>query len=183
MIGPGFGSVKFILSTTSITQLKSVINIASQRVNISKKSFIFKRTHYCKIKANDSAIISIKCALPNSLRNGDFLGKAFTNILLTNFLLKFKRGQSNIKISNHTSKALNIKGNTALGSVSVDLVNGLSKGRKIITHYHTDLDGSLSFSSQEIAEWPIRADMDVKVNKVHHYSLYNNYNGKDLKYK
>ncbi len=68
-----------------------------------------------------------------------------------------------------------------MGSVIVDLVNDLSKGRNIITQYHTDLDGSLYFCSQEIAECHIRADLDDKVGNVHHYSLYNKYNDKKFK--
>ncbi len=54
----------------------------------------------------------------------------------------------------------------------------LSNGRNRIKKDQTDLDGSLSFCSQEIPEYPIRADMDDKINYVHHYSLYNNYNVK-----
>ncbi len=45
LIVPDFGSVKFISSTTSMIQLNSVIDIASQRVNIRKK------TYHCKIRA------------------------------------------------------------------------------------------------------------------------------------
>ncbi len=45
LIVPDLGSVKFISSTTSMIQLNSVIDIASQRVNIRKK------THHCKIRA------------------------------------------------------------------------------------------------------------------------------------
>ncbi len=129
MIVPDFGSVKFILRTTSKIQLNSVIDITSEKVNIIKYSFVFKTNQHCKIKANDSAIISIKCAFLKSLRAGDFIGKAFrpfTKFLTIIFLLKLKMGQSYIKITNHTSKAFIIKGNTVLGSVSFDLVNEIS---------------------------------------------------------
>ncbi len=64
LIVPDFESVKFILSTTIMIQLNSVIDITSQKVNIRKNSFVFKTTHHCKIKANDSAILGIKCGLP-----------------------------------------------------------------------------------------------------------------------
>ncbi len=60
LIVPDFGSVKFILSTTSMIQLNS---------------FVFKTNQHCKIKANDSAVIGIKCTFPKSLRSGDFIGK------------------------------------------------------------------------------------------------------------
>ncbi len=77
LIVPDCGSVKFILSTTSMIQLNSIINISSQKISIRKKSFVFRTNHHCKVKANDSTVFGIKCAFPKKLRNGDFLGKPF----------------------------------------------------------------------------------------------------------
>ncbi len=122
LIVSDFGSVKFILSTTSMIQLNSIIDISSQEINIRKKSFAFRTNQHCKIKANDSTVIGIKCTFPKFLRNSDFLDKPFrpfTKFLPYNFLLKLKRGQSYIKIINHTSRSFNMKGNTALGSVKL----------------------------------------------------------------
>ncbi len=122
------------------------IDITTQKVNIRKKSFVFRTNQHCKIKANDSAVIGIKCSFPKSLTSGDYLGKAFspfTKFLLNNFLLKFKRSHSCIQITNYTSKTFNIKGNTALGSLSFDFISDISKGRNTITHYHTALDSSI----------------------------------------
>ncbi len=179
LIVPDFGSVKFILNTTSMIQLNSAIDLPSQRLNIRKNSFVFKTYQHCKIKANDSAIIGIRCAFPKFLRSGDFLGKSFrpfSKYLPNNFLLKFKRGQSYIKITNHTSRALNIKGNTALGGVSFDLVSDISKGRNTITHYYTDLDGSIYFCSQEPEYCPIYKHTEVSMKEVKQHCLYNNCN-------
>ncbi len=64
LIVPDFGPFKFILNTTGMIQFNSVIDITSQNVNIRKNSFAFKTNQHCKIKANDSAIISIKSAFP-----------------------------------------------------------------------------------------------------------------------
>ncbi len=140
-------------------QLNNIINISSPKISIRKTSFVFRANQHCKV---------------------NFLGKPFrpfTKHLPNNFLLKFKRGKSYIKIINLTSRAFNIKGNTALGSVSFDLVNDISKGQNKITHYHTDLDGSICFCSQKVQECHINNNTEVKVNELQHHCLYNNYNG------
>ncbi len=49
----------------------------------------------------------------------------------------------------------------------------------MITHYHTDFDGRISFCSQNLKDCPIYNDIEVMVNKVQHHCLYNNYNSKD----
>ncbi len=74
---PDFGSVKFLLSTPSMTQLNSVIDIASKKISVRKKSFIFRIIHHCKIKEHDTIKTPIKCILPKSLRNGEFFSKSF----------------------------------------------------------------------------------------------------------
>ncbi len=65
LIVPDIGSVNFILSTTSMIQLNSVIDISSQKVSIRKHSFVFRTNQHCKIKANDSAVIGINVLFQN----------------------------------------------------------------------------------------------------------------------
>ncbi len=182
LIVPDFGSIKFILSTTSMIQLNNVIDAANQKIYIRKKSFVFKTTNPCRIKANDSTTLLIKCALPKSLRNGDFISKAFRLFIMflpSNILLKFRKGQSYIKLSNHTSKAISIKGNTALGCASFDLINDVSNR---VTHFHTDLDGSLAFCSREISDCPIQDGISSRLKTNNHFTYYNDYQGNSFRH-
>lgn len=156
--------------------LNSVIDITSQKISIRKKSFVFKTSYYCRVKAHASTVIHIKCSLPKSLRNGDFISKVFrpfTNYLTSGFLLKFKRGQSYIKLSNQTSKVLQLKGNTAIGFVTFDLVNNPSYGKNVITHFHADLDGSIAFCTHKVSDCHILNDKHVKVTHDTEHHSYN----------
>ncbi len=92
---PDFGSVQFLLSISSMSQLNSVIDVNSRQITIWKKSFIFKTYHYSKIKAQDTFTIGVKCMLQKALRNGEFISKPFR--LFTNYLLCFCLKDNNCK--------------------------------------------------------------------------------------
>ncbi len=125
--------------------------------------------------------------MPKELRNGDFVAKPFcpfTSYLPLNFILKFKTGKSFLKISNPTSKVLTIKADTALGSVSFDLVHNLSHCRNTITHLHEDIYSSIAMCSLKISECPIHQSMGNDPDIAHSlncHSLYN-HNPQSLDY-
>ncbi len=89
LVVPDFSSVKFLLSISSMNQLKNVVDVSSRQILIRKKSFVFKSCFHNRIKAHDTLTI-IKCILPEELRNGDFIAKPFrpfTNYLPLKFML------------------------------------------------------------------------------------------------
>ncbi len=74
---PDFGSVKFLLSISSISHLYSVIDVSARQISIRKKSFVFKTSFHNRVKTHDTMTIGIKCSLPKQLRNGNFIAKPF----------------------------------------------------------------------------------------------------------
>ncbi len=70
-----FGSVKFLLSISSMKQMNSVIDVYSRQITIRKKPFVFKTCFHSKIKAHNTQILSVKCMLPKALINGEFISK------------------------------------------------------------------------------------------------------------
>ncbi len=114
------------------------------------------------------------------MRNGDFISKYFgsyTTYLPLNFILKFLKGRSYIKISNPTSKVLNLKANTALGSVSFDLIRNLSNSNNHVTHFHTDVEGSFAMCSKTVSDCPIHQTMTGGHDTAHtcHYHILHNH--------
>ncbi len=77
LVVPDFGSIKFLLSISSMNHLNSVIDVSSRQISIHKKSFVFKTCFHNRVKAHDTMTIGIKCTLPRELRNGDFIAKPF----------------------------------------------------------------------------------------------------------
>ena len=158
LLVPDFGNCKFILSSGSMTQLKSVINMSELKITVHKKSFLFRTFTHVKLKAHSSIVLPVKCSLPKHLRNGEFLCRAFRPFIKNlpdTFILKFTKGKSLLKIANPSSKSHLIKANTALGSVSFSLTKNLTVDENVITHYHIGLDRSISFCTLDIANCPI----------------------------
>ncbi len=59
LIVPDFGNVKFLLSTKSMSELQTRIDIASKKIIMKKNSFIFILTYFLKLKPNESKTIQI----------------------------------------------------------------------------------------------------------------------------
>ncbi len=168
---PDFGSVKFLLSISSMDYLNSVIDISARQISILRKSFVFKSSFHNRVKAHDTIIIAIKSMLPKQLRNGDFIGKPFrpfSNYLPLNFMLQFKKGKSYLKIANPTSHAITIKANTSLGSVSFELTRDLSQSANTITHIHQDMNDSCAMCCLNISACPITQPMGSEPDKAPH---------------
>ncbi len=105
LIVPDFGNVKFLMSTGSMSELQTVFYVASKKIIMKKKSFIFQLTYYLKLKPNESKIIQIKCALPRALHNGDYIAKTFRpflNYFPNTFMCTFSKGVSYISVTNPT---------------------------------------------------------------------------------
>ncbi len=139
LVVPDFGSVKFLLSISSMNHLNRVIDMSSRQISIRKKSLVFKTSFHNEVEAHDTMINGIKCSLPKQLRNGDFVAKPFrpfSNYLPLNFMLQFKKGKRCLKIANPTSKGLTIKAGTALGCVNFKLIRDLSQCANTIIHLH-----------------------------------------------
>ncbi len=77
LVVPDLGSVKFLLSISSMNHLNSVIDVSARQISIRKKSFVFKTSFHNRVKAHNTMTIGIKCSLPKQLRNGDFVAKLF----------------------------------------------------------------------------------------------------------
>ncbi len=67
LVGPDFCSVQFLLSSSSMNQLNSMIDVLSIQISINKKSFVFKSCFQNRIKAHDTLTIGIKCIMPKEL--------------------------------------------------------------------------------------------------------------------
>ncbi len=158
LVVPDFGSVKFLLNISSMNQLNNVVDVSSRQISIRKILFVFRSCFHNRIKVHDTLTIGIKYILPKELQNSDFIAKPFrpfTSYLPLNFMLQFKNRKSFLKISNHTSKGLTIKADTALGSVAFELVRNLSQCSNTITHLHQDIDSSTAMCSMKMSECPI----------------------------
>jgi hypothetical protein len=137
LLVPDFGNVKFILSSGSMTQLKSIINMSDFKISVHKKSFLFKTFSHVRIKAHDSMILPIKCSLPRHLRDGEFIClsfRPFVKNLPDSFIVKFTRGTSFIKMVNPTSKNIFVPANHALGSVNFTISRDFTKPDNILSH-------------------------------------------------
>ncbi len=64
LVVPDFGSVKFLLSISSMDHLNGVIDVSSRQISIRKKSFVFKTCFHNRVKALDTITIGIRCTLP-----------------------------------------------------------------------------------------------------------------------
>ncbi len=73
LVVPDFGSVKFLLSISSMNHLNSVIDVSARQISIRKKSFVFKTSFHNRVKAHNTITIGIKCSLPKQHMNGDFI--------------------------------------------------------------------------------------------------------------
>ncbi len=173
LVVPDFGSVKFLLSISSMNYLNSVIDVSARQISICKKSFMFKTSFH---NSEGTMTIGIKCSMPKQLRNGDFVAKPFSpfsNYLPLNFMLQFKKGKSYLKIANTTSKGLTIKADTAFGCVSFKLIRDLSQFVNTTTHLHQDLDGSSALCSLSMSACPINHMLgivpDIAHSRTYHY--------------
>ncbi len=179
LVVPDFGSVKFLLSISSMSQLNSEIDVSSRQISILKKSFVFKTSFHNRVKAHNTMAIGIKCSLPKQLGNGDFVTKPFcpfSNYLPLNFMLQFKKGNSYLKIANPTSKGLTRKTGTALGCVSFELILNLSQCANTITHLHQDMDGSSAMCSLSMSACPINHQLGIEPDIAHSRTCQKSYN-------
>ncbi len=102
LVVPDFGSVKFLLSISSMNHLNGVIVVSARQISIGKKTVVLKANFHNRVKAHNTITIGIKCSLLKQLRNGDFVAKPFrpfSNYLPLNFMLQFKKGNSYLKIA------------------------------------------------------------------------------------
>ncbi len=179
LVVPDFGSVKFILSISSMNHQNSIIDVSSRQISIRKKSFVFKSCFHNMVKAHNALTIGIKCILPKELRNGNFITKPlrpFSSYLPLNFMLQSKIGKSYLKIANLTWKGLTIKVDTALGCVSFELIHDLSPCANTITHLHQDMDGSNAMCSLSMSDCPIHQSMGVDPDIAHSRTCQTPYN-------
>ncbi len=104
LVVPYFGTVKYLLSISSMNHLNSVIDLSARQISIRKKLFVFKTSFHNRVKAHDTMTISIKCSLPKQLRNGDFVTKPFRP--LSNYLPLHitRRGKVNLKLQTQLLK-------------------------------------------------------------------------------
>ncbi len=179
LVVPDFGSVKFLLSISSMNHINSVIDVSARQISIRKKSFVFKTSFHNRVKAHNTMTIGIKCSLPKQLRNGDFVAKLFSpfsNYLPLSFMLQFKKGKSYLKITNPTSKGLTIKEGTALGYVSFKLIGDLSQCVNTTTHLPQHLDGSSAMCSLSMSACPINHMLGIVPDIAHPRTYRNSYN-------
>ncbi len=64
LVVPDFGSMKFLLSISSMNHLNSVIDLSSKPISICKKSLVFKTSYHNRVNAHNTMTIGIKCSLP-----------------------------------------------------------------------------------------------------------------------
>ncbi len=59
LVVPDYGSVKFLLSISSMNHLNRVIDVSSRQISIRKKSFVFKSYYHNRVKAHDTMTLLI----------------------------------------------------------------------------------------------------------------------------
>jgi hypothetical protein len=158
LLVPDFGNVKFILSSGSMTQLQSILDMSELKISIHKRSFLFRTFSHIKIKAHDSVTLPVRCSLPKHLRDSEFVCRAFRPFITNlpdSFILRFFKGKSCIKMVNPSSKTLHIPANKPLGSVNFNLTKDLTSRPNILSHYHINLDKSISFCTLDTDNCPI----------------------------
>jgi hypothetical protein len=64
---------------------------------------------------------------------------------------------------NPTGKTIHIPANKPLGSVNFNLTKDFTNTPNILSHYHTDLDKSISFCTMTTEECPIVAATQHKI--------------------
>ncbi len=170
LVIPDFGSVKFLLSISSMNHLNSVIDVSLRQISIRKRLFVFKSSFHNRVKAHDTMTIGIKCSLLKQLRNGDFVH------FQTIFLLQFKKGKSYLKISNSTSKGLTIKAGTTLVCVSFELIRDLSQCANTTTHLHQHMDVSSAMCSLSMSACPIKHQLGIYPDITHSCTCQKPYN-------
>ncbi len=101
LVVPDFGSVKFLLSISSMNHLNSVMDVSAKQISICKKSFVFKTSCHNRVKAHDTMTIGIKCSLQNNLGMAILLQNHlvhFSTIFLLNSCYNSRRGKAILKL-------------------------------------------------------------------------------------
>lgn len=145
LVVPDFGNVKLIISNVTMSKMETVIDVASCKLKIRKKSFVFKTTHEIKIKPQEAQVFSVKSTLPRPLKSGSYTCRPFrpfSNLLPSMFQLQFKCNNSKLRLCNTTSSTVKIKPGTPIGYLMVDFWQSNSFP---VCHLHQDLDGSVAF--------------------------------------
>lgn len=106
-----------------------------------------------KIKPHGIMVIPIKSILPKMPCNGEFIARGFKPYSE----LSFKHFQRLFKVTVRSSWPIWVymfvlKPNTALGSISFDVLNHLSQHCNVISHIHRD--GSIAFCSNIATDCP-----------------------------
>ncbi len=57
LVVPDFGSVKFLLSISSMDHLNSAIDVSARQISIHKKCFVFKSSFHNRVKAHNKMTI------------------------------------------------------------------------------------------------------------------------------
>ncbi len=97
-------------------------------------------------------------------------------LLIYNFMLKFKKGKSYLKIANPTSKGLTIKAGTSLWCVSFELIRDLFQCANTITHFHQDMDGRSAMCSLNMSACPINHRLRIDPDIAHSRNCHKPYN-------
>ncbi len=88
LVVPDFGNVKFLLSTNSMSELQTRIDITSKKIIMKKKCLIFKLTYFLKLKPNKSKTIQIESVLKDLCQKAYIMGTLLLK-LLGHFLIIF----------------------------------------------------------------------------------------------
>ena len=158
LIIPDFGSVKFILSKNSMTQLEGKINLKSDVAKFHKKEFALRTLHQVTLKPNSSRSITVRSKLPGFLKGSDMLCRSFmpfSKYLPELFKLQFRRGYSIIRIANPTKRPMTLRANEVIGSVSLDLADRFNHSVTIASHSHEDIDGTIVLCSHDLKTCPL----------------------------
>ncbi len=100
LVVPDLGSVKFLLSISTMNHLNNVIDVSARQILIRKKSFVFKTSFHNMVKVHNTKIIGIKCSLPKQLRNGEIHTTTLHNHMTILHVRKVCTSQNTVIITN-----------------------------------------------------------------------------------
>ncbi len=168
-----FGSVKFLLSTNSMSKLDSILDLKDNVIKFRRKEFALRSLHFVKLQPNESKTITVKSRLPGSLKNTNMLCRSFmpySKYFPSLFTLQFRRNHSIIHMTNPTNNVVTLKPNTVIAAVSLDLEDRFDKNIMIASHSHEDSNGNIAICSHDWDTCPIRKTYNNSMPSHTHYS-------------
>jgi hypothetical protein len=112
------GGVDILLGNKSLIELDATLNFKTRKLTFKSKQIPVYLKRGIKVKANNCIQAAIEAKLPNCVKNAEFVFKPTLSIgkfVPSNALLKFRKKNSVVLISNNSSTDLSLNANKPIG--------------------------------------------------------------------